>query len=184
MSLVKSDTINKIKKSYESFYDILYFDEEILDDTKSTSGNFMNAQFHMHSEKYVLSKKAQLYQMDTNEYVHFYYYEKLTKDLFENAVIESYDESFPKINPGPDHRSTYITVIFVCKDYDNDALTTLKKYRRRKSFQFSLHGWLEVHTAIVDLRSESVFSNSDGRPSGKFLKSILHPKRRKRFIFF
>lgn len=184
MSLYKSELINKIKISYQSFYDILYFDENVLDDTKSTSGIFMNAQFHMHSENYVISRKAQLYQMDTNEYVHFYYYEKLTKDLFENAVNETYDDSFPKINPGPDHRSSYITAVFICKDYDEDALIALKKYRRRKSFQFSLHGWLEVHTAIVDLRSESVFSNSDGRPTGKFLKNILRPKRRKRFIFF
>lgn len=184
MSLTKSDIINKIKNSYEAFYDILDFDESILDDTKSTSGNFMNAQFHMHSEKYVLSKKAQLYQMDTNEYVHFYYYEKLTKDLFDKAVEESYDDSYPKINPGPDHRSTYITVVFICKDYDEDAFNALKKYRRRKSFQFSLHGWLEVHTAIVDLRSETTYSNSDGRPTREFLKGILQPKRRKRFIFF
>ena len=68
--------------------------------------------------------------------------------------------------------------------YDIDAFKALKKYRRRKSFQFSLHGWMEMHTVLIDLGTESVTTNGDGRLSGKFLKSVLHPKKRRGIRLF
>ena len=138
----------------------------------------------MNPEKYVLSKKAQLYQMDSNEYTYVYYYPHLTLDLFENSVNEAYDAGFPKIEPNSSHRSSYIVAEFLCDTYDEDAYKALKKYRRRKSFQFSLHGWMEMHTVCIDLGTESIVSNSDGRLCGKFLKNVLHPKKRRGIRLF
>jgi len=177
-----SSLITKILKAYRSYYNVETTELLNEDSGSVEEGNIINAIFHMHSEKYVLSKKAQLYQMDTNEYTKFYYYEHLTSELFNKVMAEVYEWGFPQINPGPDHRSSYIGAIFLCDSYDNEALKLLKKYRRRKSFQFSLHGWMEVHTVLIDLRSESIYSNADGRSSKKFLKNILHPKKRRKLF--
>ncbi|MDO4966995.1 MAG: hypothetical protein Q4E51_09860 [Lachnospiraceae bacterium] len=184
MSLNLEETLKKIKIAYSSFYNVETTDKYNEDSNTVEEGNIMNALFHMHSENYVISKKAQLYQMDTNEYIYFFYYDHLSKSLFDEAVAFSYENGFPQIKPDKDHRSSYIGTVIICNSYDEDALIALKKYRKRQSFKFSLYGWMEVHTALVDLRSESVWHNSDGSNSGKFLKGILHPKRRKKFIFF
>lgn len=177
MSLNKDEVIAKLERAYGSSYNIVKHEDNSI-------GLIMDAEFHVHSENYVISKKAQLYQMDSNEYVYFFYYPNLTLDLFENAVSMAYDLGFPRINPDSNHRSSYIVAEFICDTCDNDAKVALKKYRKRKSFQFSLHGWMEVHTALIDLGTESVVANSDGRLCGKFLKKILHPKVRRGIRLF
>ena len=176
MSFQKDEVIERLKKTYGYSYDIKSYDEAV-------DGLQFEGEFHVHSEKYVLSKKAQLYQMDSNEYTYVYYYPHLTKDLFDAAINDAYDKGFPNIKPSSDHRCSYIVGIFICDTFDDDAYIALKKYRRRQSFQFSLHGWMEVHTAMIDMRSESVMYNSDGRQTGKFLKKILHPKKRRKSLF-
>ena len=177
MSFIKDEVIQKINKAYFASHNITAHED-------ISEGLVMEAEFHVHSEKYVLSKKAQLYQMDSNEYVYIYYYPHLTLDLFENSVNAAYDDGFPKIKPDSNHRSTYIVAEFLCDTYDKDAYTALKKYRRRKSFQFSLNGWMETHTVLIDLGTESVYANADGRLTGKFLKNVLHPKKRRGIRLF
>ena len=177
MSLNKDEVIEKLEKGYGRSYNVTKHEDNL-------QGLVMEAEFHIHTENYVISKKAQLYQMDSNEYVYFFYYPNLTKELFENAVAMAYDLGFPKIEPDENHRSSYIATVFICDSYEPDALVTLKRYRKRKSFQFSLHGWMEVHTALIEMRSESVVANSDGRLCGKFLKSILHPRVRRGIRLF
>lgn len=208
MSWTFEEAARKIKRAYAAYYILQdvdsdgnkvtltrsYIEDQDIDDSEEISaadtipedrdGMFLYAEFHMHSEQYLLSKKAQLYQMDTNEYVYFFYFDHLTKNDFDECVNKAHDLGFPKIVPGKDHRSSFISAIFICNTCDEDALTAVRKYRRRKSFQFSLNGWMEVHTALIDLRSESIWHNGDGRQEEKFLKNILHPqRRRKKFLF-
>jgi len=177
MSFNKDEVIEKLNKAYGQSYNIIKYED-------SEQGLIMEAEFHVHTENYVLSKKAQLYQMDSNEYVYFFYYPNLTKELFEKSVTIAYDKGFPKIEPNENHRSSYIVTEIICDSCESEALIALKKYRKRKSFQFSLHGWMEMHTALIEMRSESVTVNSDGRLCGKFLKSILHPRMRRGIRLF
>lgn len=177
MSFSKEDVLNKIERAYGSSYDIVKHEE-------NADGLLLEAEFHVHTENYVLSKKAQLYQMDSNEYVYLFYYENLTKELFDNSVQKALDLGFPKINPDSNHRSSYIVAEFLCDTYEEEVLKLVKKYRNRKSFQFSLHGWMETHTVLIDLGTESVHVNGDGRLCGKFLKNVLHPKKRRGIRLF
>jgi len=177
MSFTKEQVLEKLEKAYGRSYDLVKHED-------ITEGLLIEGEFHVHSENYVISKKAQLYQMDSNEYLYIFYYPNLTVELFENAVSTAYDLGFPKIKPDENHRSSYIVAEFICDSFDDDAIKALKKYRKRKSFQFSLHGWMEVHSVLIDLRSESVYANSDGRLCGKFLKSVLHPRKRRGIRIF
>ena len=177
MSFTKDQVIERLEKVYKSSYDIKNHEE-------NAQGLIMEADCFVHSEKYIISKRAQLYELDTNEYVYVFYYPNLTKELFDNAVAMAYDMGFPKIKPGPSHRSSYIVAQFLCDTFEPDALKALKKYRKRQSFQFSLHGWMETHTVLIDLGTESITANGDGRLCGKFLKNVLHPKKRRGIRLF
>lgn len=179
MNLAFEETIKKIINAYSAYYNLNFHDNFNQENNTLTSdGLFMDGIFHMHSENYVISKKAQLYQLDTNEYLYFYHYDNLTKDILEKSLNEAYDLGFPNIKPNKDHRSSFITAVFLCESCDDDAVKMLKKYRKRQSFQFSLHGWMECHAILVDLRSGSIINNGDGHHDGKFMKNILHPKKR------
>lgn len=60
----------------------------------------------------------------------------------------------------------------------------VKRCRMRKSFQFSLKGWMEVHTAMIGVGMEPVVAgNPDGRKTVEFLKSLLFPKKVKKRKF-
>ena len=177
MSFSKDYVLKKINSAYFASHDIKNYEDR-------EDGLVMEAEFHVHSEKYVLSKKAQLYEMDSNEYVYVYYIPHLTKELFESYVNKAYDDGFPKIEPKSGHRSSYIVAEFLCDTTDEDAIKALKKYRRRQSFHFSLYGWMEVHTLLVDLGTESVSCNADGRLTGKFMKNVLHPRKRRGIRLF
>ena len=177
MSLSKDDVLKKLNRAYYASHDITAHEE-------NSDGLVMEAVFHVHSEKYFFSKKAQLYQMDSNEYVYIFYYPHLTLELVNECINKTYDDNFPKIKPDSNHRSSYIVSEFLCDTYDEEVSKFLKKYRKRKSFQFSLHGWMEFHTVLIDLGTESITTNADGRQNGKFLKNVLHPRKRRGIRLF
>ncbi|MDO4189495.1 MAG: hypothetical protein Q4D29_10945 [Lachnospiraceae bacterium] len=177
MSFTKDDVLNKIERVYGTSYDVIRHDE-------NSTGLLMEAEFHVHTENYVISKKAQLYQMDSNEYVYLFYYPELSLDLFNEVINKAYELGYEKITPGPNHRSSYVVAEFICDTVCEDAYKALKKYRKRKSFQFSFHGWMETHAVLIDLGTESIIANGDGRLCGKFLKNVLHPKKRRGIRLF
>ena len=177
MSFSKDAALKLINKAYFASHNITAHEE-------NSEGLVMEAEFHVHSEKYVLSQKAQIFEMDSNEYVYIYYYPHLTKELFEKCVNEAYDTGFPNIKPDKNHRCSYIVAEILCDTHDDEVFKAIKKYRRRKSFQFSLKGWMETHTVMIDLGTESVTTNADGRLTGKFLKNVLHPRKRRGIRLF
>jgi hypothetical protein len=66
-----------------------------------------------------------------------------------------------------------IVALFVCDSCDEDARRALKKYRLHKSFKFSLHGWMDLHTVLVEVDNDRIEGNSISRSAVKLLKKIL-----------
>ena len=136
--------------------------------------------FHVHGVKYVLVQKAQLWAADNNEFVFFFSCPHLTVELYEQCLKQAYEMGSPLIQPDENHMSSYIVALFLCDSCDPEAQKRLKKCRMRKSFQFSLKGWMEVHTAMIDLGMDTVTANSDGRKTAEFLKTVLHPEQQRK----
>ena len=80
---------------------------------------------------------------------------------------------------GPGHMYTFISPIFICDTCDEDARRALKKCRIYKSFHFSLHGWMDYRTAVVELGRSRIDANQSGRSVAKILKKVLYPKGKK-----
>ena len=68
---------------------------------------------------------------------------------------------------------TYITPVFVCNECDADARKALKKTRIYKSFRFSFHGWMDFHTAVLEVQQNKISSNTGGKPVEKVMKKVL-----------
>ena len=84
-----------------------------------------------------------------------------------------------RVKPGPGHMASYITPVFICDTCDEDARKALKKCRIYKSFHFSLHGWMDHHTAVVQVSTGQIDANGGGRHTAKILKKILYAKKKK-----
>ena len=170
----RESAIEKLLKSYQAYYNIIPSDE---------TQNPLRAvcEFYEHSEKFVLSKKAELWSADCEEFIYLYETEHLTQKIFEECRDFAKEDGLKRAHIGPGHMYTYITPVFVCDTCDADAKKAVKRCRIYKSFQFSLHGWMDFHAAVYETSNNDIFTNAAGRCVGKVLKNVLFPKERRFF---
>ena len=136
----------RLLRSYAAYYDV--------EPMEAQEPLVATAFFHVHGTKYVLSKKAELWATDNNEYVYFFSVPHLTEEVFDQCIQLAYERGMEHIHPDKNHMSSYIVALFLCDTYTEEAMRRLKRCRIRKSFQFSLKGWMEVHTAMIGVGME------------------------------
>lgn len=169
IALSRDEILNRLLQSYEAYFDV---DRE----PKVPAGLPLTAtcRFYVHSEKYVLIKKAKLWEADSNEFVYIFSVPELTEELFESCRSYAYEEGMKLIDPKPGHMYSYITTVFVCDSCTPGAKKALQKCRIYKSFHFSWYGWMNFHTAAIVRKGSDLLTNRMGRGNAKFMKKILN----------
>jgi len=176
MELTREQITERVLDSYSRWYDI----EPAAEEKRPM---IATAQFHEHGAGYVLLKSAKTWTADRHEYVYFYSVPHLTTELYQKMLDEAVALGEPLVNPVKGHMCTYIVMVVFCDTADEEALMLLKKCSIRKSFQFSLKGWMEVQTAAVEVGKASVTANLAATNTANFLKSVISPQRRRKNIF-
>lgn len=166
MEYTRGAAIERLLKSYRTYYDIHMQEDE--------TPIAARCDFFEHSEKYVLSKKAELWSADNEEFLYIVDIPHLTLELYEKWRDYIQEDGMQRVKPGPGHMASYITPVFICDTCDEDARKALKKCRIYKSFHFSLHGWMDHHTALVELSTGQIDGNLGGRHTAKNLKKVLY----------
>ncbi len=159
----RESAVERLLESYKAYYNVKLSDE-------AQKPLRAICEFYEHSEKFVLSRKAELWSADCEEFIYLYEAAHLTKELFEQCRDFAKEDGLKRANIGPGHMYTYITPIFVCDTCDSDTKKAVKKCRIYKSFQFSLHGWMDFHAAVYETSNDTIFTNAAGRCVGKVLK--------------
>ncbi|MBQ7536265.1 MAG: hypothetical protein IJT43_11695 [Stomatobaculum sp.] len=162
----RGDCLEKILSAYSQWYDI---DRMSGEDAPFAA----YAEFHEHQSGYMLVRKAEMWSADRHEYVYFFTMPHLTAEGFRSGMEEVLRRGLEKVDPVPGHMCSGIVGIFICDSADEEAVKLLKKYRWRKSFQFSLRGWAEAHTALALTGEGAVVSNAAGRNTAGLLKKLL-----------
>lgn len=176
MNYTRQEAVDKLLQSYEVYYNVHKADSlEECDEALVA-----RCDFYEHSQKYVLSRKAELWSADCEEFVYLFQTQCLTLEIYNRCKDYAYNDGMKRANIGPGHMYTYITPVFVCDSCEEEARKALKKCNLYKSFQFSLHGWLDVHTAVLDVNQNTIVTNRSGRRVEKVLKSVLFQKNKKR----
>lgn len=165
----KDDILDRVLRSYEGYFDIEKCNEQDIP-------LVAKCQFHVHNKKYVLIKKATLWEADANEYVYIFKVDNLTKDIFNKCKNYAYDYGMRLIEPKPGHMYSYITTIFICDSCEKEAEKLITKCNLYKSFKFSFYGWMDFHTACIDVNDNKIFGNKASKNTTKFLKDLLIKK--------
>lgn len=173
MNLTRNQAIEMLLKSYKAYYNITTYD-----DSKAPLVAF--CEFYEHSQKYVLSRKAELWSADSEEFIYLFDIPHLTLELFEQWKSYAYEDGMKRIHVGPGHMYSFITPIFICDSCDEEAIKALKKCRIYKSFHFSFHGWMDFHVAAVILNDNRIEKNPSGRMTAKILKKVLFTKNKRK----
>lgn len=167
MESVRDTVIKKLIDTYRAYFNINLFEE----DKKPLTAI---CEFYEHSEKYVLSRKAQLWAAECEEFIYLFDMERLTLEEYEKCRDFAYEDGMKRANIGPGHMYTFITPIFICDKCDEDAKKALMKCRIYKSFRFSLHGWMDFHTAVYEINNNKIFTNRNGKCVAKILKKVCN----------
>lgn len=172
MNFTREGFLDRLLDSYTANYDI----ERTETDRLPLAAT---AQLHVTETQYILSKRAQMWRADSDEYVYFFSVPALSDELCQQCIQYAYDNGMGKIDltSSTHHMCTRLVALFLCDSMEEAAVTRLEQCRLYKSFQFSLKGWMEFHTIAVDFGKESVVSNRYGRDTAKFLKKLLQPQK-------
>lgn len=179
MNYTREEAVEKLLQSYEAYYNIHKVDTLENPDEALVA----RCDFYEHSQKYVLSKKAELWSADCEEFVYLFTVDCLTTDVYNRCREFAYNDGMERANIGPGHMYTYITPVFVCNSCEEEAAKALKKCNLYKSFRFSLHGWLDVHVAVLEVNNNKIVTNRSGKRVEKVLKNVLFNTKKKRRLF-
>lgn len=173
LDLTREEILKKLLKSYAAYFDI----EEVSNTEAPLVGK---CHFHVRSAKYVLLKKAELWNADSHEHVYIFSVPVLTADIYRSCEKLAYEQGMALIEPKPGHMYTYITAVFICDTCTPEAKKLLRKCRIYKSFHFSLHGWMDFHTVLAERGCKKFLTNRSGRVNAKLMKNIFLKKGQRR----
>ena len=168
--------IERLLSSFKAYYNIINY-------TEDRRPLVAHCEYYESSKKYVLSQKAELWSENSEEFLFLFRMDRLTLSEFELCKNYAYEEGMKMAHIGPGHMYTYITPIFVCGECDQDARKALKKCRIFKSFRFSFHGWMDLHTAVFEVDHNRITSNAGGRSVEKVMNRVLFNTKKKRSDF-
>lgn len=162
---------------YSSNYDIERFEDR--DDNLVAT-----AHMHVVESQCVIFKELRMWDANADEYVYFFRIPHLTKETAKAAIDKAYADGFPKIDLDHvsfkhQHMCTHLVTLILADTADPEAVKVIKKCKIYKSFQFSLKGWMDMHTALITLNDGNVVSNGYGRETAKFLKKHIDHFKKK-----
>ena len=116
-----------------------------------------------------------MWSADADEYVYVFRVAHLTEEIADASIKYAYDMGMPLIDLDHvsikhQHMRTHLVALFICDTADMAAIKKIKKCKIYKSFQFSLKGWMEMHTDLLTLSDSKVYCNRYGTETAKFLK--------------
>ena len=149
----------------------VYFDEaDVPEGAPHLASHYV---FYCTNECYMLSKKVTLWSAETNEYVYVFSLPELTASAYAACRDKALALGMPEIRPHFDHRSSFITAVFVCDHVTDDAAREVAGTRIHKDFMLSLKGWMDFRAAAVDLSNGAVSVNRAARELKGFLRGNL-----------
>lgn len=166
---VRERMLEELLESYAGYFDIVR--EEAPDGPLRAI-----ASYHNFMEKYVLTRKAQLWAAHAHEYILLYSVPHLTMGLWEEIKAQFMERGFSLITIDKQHMYSYITPVLLADAIDDDVQKAMKRFHYYKSFKLSFYGWTTVRLAALELDTGKVITNYQGRDVGKFVNKIYKEK--------
>lgn len=178
MEYTRKTALEILINSYKAYYNVLPAkDMNIPYADKSYLPLEAVCEFYERSERYVISRKAELWTANCEEFIYLFSTEKLTEELFRECEMYALEDGMNRAHIGAGHMYTYITPIFLCDSCDLTAIKTLRRCKHYKSFRLGFYGWMDFHAAVVNLTDNSISYNRSGKCVANVLNNVLYKKK-------
>ncbi len=151
-------------------YTVYFNREEVSDPIPHQAAQYA---FFATNECYILSKKVNLWRAQTNEYAYVFSVPHLDESIYDACRRAALERGMARIRPHSEHKSSFITAVFVCDSATPGAMKAVQKTRHHKDFLFSFHGWMDFRAAAVDLSTGEAAVNREGKDLAEFLLGNL-----------
>ncbi len=165
------EILDKILLKYSATFDLMN-NFKLNDHYYSAYGYYSSS-----DEKYVLSRKANLWTTNTFEYALFLEVEKLNKINFDQIEKDIYTYMEPvmvrrgKKYPEKDHMYSYMTVVIISNEMvEKDVIDRINKFKFERSYLFDFRGRSQTNIVCVSVKDENVYTNK----SGKYLRNMFN----------
>lgn len=169
-----ADYLDRLLLKYSGTFDI-YQPYTILGREYPAYGYFFS-----HVEKYLLTRRANMWSADSYEHILFVNPEKLTlTDLEEyRRAISEYIEPTLILKgeklPEPNHMYSYITIAAVTeKALSPEVKKAVKKFKFEKGYMHNIRGYSQARLAVASMEDERICLNSAGRTLKKLYKGVF-----------
>lgn len=140
------------------------------------------ARYEASAEKYVLTRKANLWKVSESEHVLFmtvpasadldaFFNEgcRLISGFMEPAFSRGHAKYPPK-----DHMRTFLSVVLISEHpLEEDLIRKIRRYRYDKSYLFSLRGYSQGRMIAVDLPNNKVYTSPAAKDVAGFYRQVL-----------
>ncbi|MEG1633743.1 MAG: hypothetical protein RR314_06780 [Oscillospiraceae bacterium] len=171
MSIDRAAFLEKLKDSYEYYYNI------IPGDADSGLPLFLKADFHARDEGYVIIKRAKIWASESNEYVYVFSAPSFDKEDVSKCLDYALADGEPRVVPHKEHKDSYIIAVFVADVISSEAKKEIRARKFDKSYKLGLEGWLALKTAAIELERECITTNRVGSSLTKFFKKLLRSEK-------
>lgn len=165
MSQLREALENRLTESYQVYYDV--------EKTPDEGSLKVRCAYHARQSQYVLVKKAEIWAAENHEYLYLHSMPQLTCADVERISEAVFTEGLTLVRPHKEHMYTYLTAIILCDEAEPDAVKLLQKVKKRREFKLSLHGWMELRIAVVDLSTAEISTNRPARDLVKGLRPFV-----------
>lgn len=160
--------LQRLLRSYKTYYDLR---------TEEVEPPFVaEAEFHSHEERFFLSRRAIIDEVENNERVYFATTDILTREDFFKLDEEAWKRGTALVEPSVHHQSSDVSLIIIANSIEADAFLAIKKARHSLSYRHCLHGYSNYHLIAVDLSSQTLVHNPLGYTMKKLMRSVLKGK--------
>lgn len=159
-----TELLEKLLGAYAECYDIQR-DYPLQDAVYSAY-----ARFNVTSAKYVLMKKAELWQVNCFEHAFFSVVSPLqTEDVqtFRRQISEYMEPQLVRGGakyPPPNHMYTFLTAIFISeRRISPEVKREVQRFRYFKNYLAAIRGYSEARLLVFDLEAGEIFGNRAAR---------------------
>ena len=165
---------------YDKLMNYYSYNYDVTNDYQLGSRNFDGyCHLDIQNSKYVLVKKAKLWQANCYEHVFIRKVDEINRDIVKEDLkfIKEYVE--PTLvskgkYPDSNHMYSYITWIYINSNGTiTNVLKDIKKSQFYKNYLFSLRGYCQLRMLAIDLKYQQVIGNPAAKSLVKEIRKVL-----------
>ena len=162
--MTPNEALEKLLPAYTRYYDVSY------DAAPPFSAT---AEFHSHGEKYILVRKAKLWDMDSHEYVYFAARDALSEPELQALVDAAWGDAIPRVEPSSIHRNSDVTLVLLTPQMDDAVRKAVRRTNKSVSYQHGFQGWSNLRIGAIELSDGRITCNRHGTELKKLFRNIF-----------